>query len=78
MSLSELDSSSPNVKQIPVDLIGRPLALDILVLMSVSNSLSLKSSMAGGGRGERGGEGGMGEGEGDICSSSSIVGVRAI
>lgn len=82
-SLSELDSSSPNCRQIPVDLTGRPLTLDTLVLRLDSNSLSVKSSMAGGGGGEMvggmgdgGGDGGRGEGEGEYTISSSIVEVR--
>ena len=67
----------------PVDLIGRPLMLDILVLILSTPKSCSKSSMAGGGRGEvgrgrgeEGGEGGKGEGEGDTGTSSSMVGVR--
>ena len=66
-----------------MDLTGRPLTLDTLVLRSDSNSLSVKSSMAGGGGGEiwggtgdGGGDGGRGEGEGEYTTSSSIVEAR--
>ena len=58
-----------------MDLIGRPLKLDILVLMSACMACSLNSSIAGGGRGEWGGEGGAGEGDREYGASSSIVGV---
>lgn len=75
ISLSELDSSSPNCRQIPVDLIGRPLTLDTLVLISSCISRSLNSSMAGGGSGELVGEGGTGDGDKEYGASSSIVGV---
>ena len=77
-SLSELDSSSPNWRQIPVDLIGRPLTLDTRALMSAWVSVSMAR-----GRGEVGGIGesaggrgevvGIGEWDGESSTSSSMV-----